>query len=418
MFYENEIGSVILLLGNLWLAGALFLWIWFKRVRFPRGLSAPLLCMMESAIYAEGLLRLTRMIMEGIGVGGFGDLSLWIAGLLFWEGMLWLFFFWRAMALASSGTERGRGDACEKVQGAKPHNAAYEFRHGAYGSMGRKPEKQNDLQNHIWEEWQYSITLILVFILVFSAGRPASLWVQFSGTVLSLGLFALLVYVRSREHKRGQEEAGKEDFSLQRQEEYQQTVELQYQRTRELWHDLKNHIHVLELLAGEERLEELNDYLGSFKRDVEIRMIPMKTGCTAVDALLSDKLYHAHRKDMEILLQVCDLSKIMIRQSDLCAVLGNLLDNAMEACDRLSENRKIQLRIKNQENFYYITVINTAANPCADGNASVSEKRRKENGVGHGLGLRSVERIAHQYGGSLVTDYEDGEFRAIVRMEG
>lgn len=47
MFYENEIGSVILLLGNLWLAGALFLWIWFKRVRFPRGLSAPLLCMME-----------------------------------------------------------------------------------------------------------------------------------------------------------------------------------------------------------------------------------------------------------------------------------------------------------------------------------------------------------------------------------
>ena len=92
MFYENEIGSVILLLGNLWLAGALFLWIWFKRVRFPRGLSAPLLCMMESAIYAEGLLRLTRMIMEGIGVGGFGDLSLWIAGLLFWEGMLWLFF--------------------------------------------------------------------------------------------------------------------------------------------------------------------------------------------------------------------------------------------------------------------------------------------------------------------------------------
>ena len=89
---------------------------------------------------------------------------------------------------------------------------------------------------------------------------------QFSGTVLSLGLFALLVYVRSREHKRGQEEAGKEDFSLQRQEEYQQTVELQYQRTRELWHDLKNHIHVLELLAGEERLEELNDYLGSFKR--------------------------------------------------------------------------------------------------------------------------------------------------------
>lgn len=396
MFYRSEAEEAILLLGNLSAAGALFLWIWFKRAKFPHGLKAPLICVMESAIYAFNLLRLTEMIMGGIETAGFQDRSLRMAGFLFWEGMLWLFFFWRAMALTSSAAERG---------GA------------AYGNGRPNGEKHGAMQKSIWEEWEYDIVLFLLFVMSVPRDGLSSRWTQFGVAFLSLGLFALLLYVRNRKRKDGQKE-GKEDFSLQRQEEYQQSVELQYQRTRELWHDLKNHIHVLELLAGEERLDELNDYLGSFKRDVEIRMIPMKTGCTAVDALLSDKLYHAHRRDMEILLQVCDLSKIMIRPSDLCAVLGNLLDNAMEACDRLPENKKIQLRIKQQENFYYITVINTAEEPKTADKALVSEKKGKENGVGHGLGLRSVERIAHQYGGSLVTDYEAGEFRAIVRMEG
>lgn len=396
MFTESEIGNAILLIGNLSLAGALFLWIWVRRAKFLRGLKVPLACIMESAIYAVGLLRLTKMIMGGIEMHGHPDRSLWVAGFLFWEGMLWLFFFWRAMSLASRAAEHAAAET--------------------NSSNDREERMERSHEKNAWEEWEYGIALLLLLILVVLEGGSFRRWARFGQTLLYLGLFALLLYVRSRKRKRGQAETDREDSSLQRQEAYQQNIELQYQRTRELWHDLKNHIHVLELLAGEERLAELNDYLGSFKRDVETRMIPMKTGCTAVDALLGDKLYHAHRKDMEILLQVCDLSKIMIRPSDLCAVLGNLLDNAMEACEKLSEDKKIRLRIKNQENFYYITVINTAPDPRE--RTPESEKKRKENGVGHGLGLRSVERIAHQYGGSLVTDYQEGEFRAIVRMEG
>lgn len=293
-----------------------------------------------------------------------------------------------------------------------------------YGSTGRDGEKKDGLRKKMWEEWEYGLVLLLLLVqtvLYEGAGinenfsRPA----RFAAAFLSVGVFLMLLYIRSLRQKAVPTSAsGRKDAVLQRQESYQQSVEQQYQRTRELWHDLKNHIHVLELLAGEGRLGELNDYLGSFKRDVEIRMIPMKTGCTAVDALLGDKLYHARRGETKVLLQVCDLSNCMIRSSDLCAVLGNLLDNAMEACDKLPEGRRIRLCIKRQENFYYITVINTSGEPDAEGKTFVSEKKGKDNGVGHGLGLRSVERIAHQYGGSLVTDYEDGEFRAIVRIEG
>ena len=99
-------------------------------------------------------------------------------------------------------------------------------------------------------------------------------------------------------------------------------MEQQYQRTRELWHDLKNHIKILEILAGEERFEELTDYLDSFQRDVERRMIPTKTGCAVVDALLGDKLYQAGKQGTKMSLQLCNLSEMRLQAIDLCVILG------------------------------------------------------------------------------------------------
>ena len=202
-----------------------------------------------------------------------------------------------------------------------------------------------------------------------------------------------------------------------RQMEYLRNVEEQYQRTRELWHDLKNHIKVLEILAQEERFGELADYLDSFRRDVERRMIPARTGCAPVDALLGDKLYFAGRQGTELSLQLCQLSQTGIEAVDFCVILGNLHDNALEACARLDGPGRSGLRMRREEEFYYITIVNTSGEPCREGISYVSGKRGRDNGVGHGLGLRSAERLAHRYGGLLATDYSEGEFRVVVRLQ-
>lgn len=212
-------------------------------------------------------------------------------------------------------------------------------------------------------------------------------------------------------------ESSMEGLQHRRQVEYLRGVEQQYQRTRELWHDLKNHIKILEILAGEERFDELTDYLDSFKRDVERRMIPTKTGCAAVDALLGDKLYQAGKQGTKMTLQLCDLSEMRLQSVDLCVILGNLLDNALEACARIPEEGCISLRLKQEDDFYYLRVVNTAEAPVKKGQQYVSGKGNRDNGVGHGLGLRSAERLAHQYGGSLVTDYSDGTFTVVVRLQ-
>ncbi len=73
--------------------------------------------------------------------------------------------------------------------------------------------------------------------------------------------------------------------------------------------------------------------------------------------------------------------------------------------------------MRQEEDFYYITVVNTAEEPRREGDTYLSGKRDRDNGVGHGLGLRSAERTAHRYGGLLAAEYSDGEFRVTVRLQ-
>ena len=147
-------------------------------------------------------------------------------------------------------------------------------------------------------------------------------------------------------------------------------------------------------------------------------MIPTKTGCAAVDALLGDKLYQAGKQGALMTLRLCDLSEMRLQAVDLCVILGNLLDNALEACAAIPGEGRISLHMKQEEDFYYIRVVNVAEEPVKEGEQYVSGKRDRDNGVGHGLGLRSAERLSHQYGGALVTDYRDGEFTVVVRLQG
>lgn len=392
MLEGNGINNIILWVGNLFMTGALFFYASIRGMGCfaevtgrQKGRRVDLFAiidrLLEFAVYSAGVIHLVDLIMEEIEISGEYSLMLYGVRIFFAEGMQVLF-------LALSVLQR-------------PINRT---NHG--------------FQAIVREEGESVLAMLLLLALTLKGFQVTNAWKALGLQLLLLAVLLFLLYLKKK--RRGLQpgdEQGEFAIRQQRQGDYFKTVDMQYQRTRELWHDLKNHIGVLEILAKEERFSELTDYLNSFKQDVEIRMIPTKTGNTAVDALLSDKLYHARKQDIEVSMQMCHLSEMMIPATDLCAVLGNLLDNAIEACERFPGKGKIKLRLKRQENFYYLTVVNTAIEPKREGDGYVSGKKGYDNGVGHGLGLRSVERIAHQYGGSMVTDYIEGEFKVVVRLQ-
>lgn len=217
-------------------------------------------------------------------------------------------------------------------------------------------------------------------------------------------------------------------------EAYLENVENNYQRTRELWHDLKNHINLMNLLLQDEKYGELKDYLRIFNEDVDSLTLPVKSGNVIVDALLSDKTARAKREKVEVSLALCDLTGLSLQPDEICGLLGNLLDNALEANRKLREGRFLEVTCKALEECYYIRVRN-AVNSCASGGmrcdgqtVSTGQKGNNElrrfqttksdlrNQVGHGLGLRSVERIVHGCGGEMAVESGEKYFTVVVRL--
>lgn len=413
--------------------------------------------LLEFTVYGAGMIRLADLIIQGIAGPGSGNRALFAVRIMLAESMLYLFPLWKILY---SGRGRQR-------DGNAPYSEIYwnrdEENYGIYQNGSRKDHgvRQNGKSRRymgcavcsegfgirVNPEFMLGLFLLLGMTLrTWRETEPVRAFLLQAGYLLLFTGFEYLNERRSRQESVGGylrpvrryadggsfpvkrygngmtgfcygQEASAEGLQQRRQEEYLKNVEQQYQRTRELWHDLKNHIKILEILAGEGRFEELTGYLDSFKKDVERRMIPTKTGCAVVDALLGDKLYQAGKQGTEMQLQLCDLSEMRLQAVDLCVILGNLLDNAIEACAALPGEGRISLRMRQEDDFYYLRVANTAGEPVKKGRQYISGKENRDNGVGHGLGLRSVERLAHQYGGSLVTGYCDGEFTAVVRLQ-
>ena len=214
---------------------------------------------------------------------------------------------------------------------------------------------------------------------------------------------------------------------------YLRNVEEQYQRTRELWHDLKNHISLLSLLLQEEKYGEMADYLRIFGDDVDSLTLPVKSGNLVVDALLADKAAKAKKEGVQVELALCDLTELALKSDEICSLLGNLLDNALEANRQVPEGKFLSVEWRERMDFYYIKVQNAVAgNGSADRKAMQAQgadklqaqssdklpspKTDRRNQVGHGLGLRSMERIVHACDGELAVERTESRFTAVVRL--
>ena len=239
--------------------------------------------------------------------------------------------------------------------------------------------------------------------------------------ILLFLLAVMLVYdISLYSHGRKQQERARQSEDAARKHEadlYLKGVEDNYQRTRELWHDLKNHISLLNLLLQEKKYEQLGDYLRIFGEDVDSLTLPEKSGNLVVDALLADKLGRAKKENIAIELSLCNLTGLRLRPDEICGLFGNLLDNALEANLQMAEGRFLEMDCRELEDCFYIRVRNATAGLAREqGGALQSGKSDKRNRVGHGLGLRSVERIVHGCGGEMTVDSGDACFTVVVRL--
>lgn len=214
---------------------------------------------------------------------------------------------------------------------------------------------------------------------------------------------------------------------LQQKEEQQlQKLEAQYryyeerlkdeERVRRVYHDMKNHLLVLQaqmktLLDKEDKdkKSETEEMIESLRREISDYEDYVQTGNAFLDIILKDKIKTAKEKHIDFHTEV-DFSKgDFMEPLDVSTIFGNALDNAIEACGKLpEEERFITLKVGVKRNFLVVSVENSAKQEA------VEKETTKADTFLHGFGLKNIQRAAEKYGGQCKRNYQSGVYMLSV----
>jgi len=192
-------------------------------------------------------------------------------------------------------------------------------------------------------------------------------------------------------------------------------VETMYKEMRGWRHDYQNHISVLKSYAQDGEIVQLIRYLDALDEDLSKTEKRLKTGNKMTDAILNSKLSLAREKQVKVIAEVQILTALTTPEIDLCIILGNLFDNALEASLTLPENERL-IRIymtMKQNNQLYISFTNFTS----------TKKQTKENGrfkttkgKGRGFGLVRIDHIVERHSGYINRNSEDGAFSTEILL--
>jgi len=178
-----------------------------------------------------------------------------------------------------------------------------------------------------------------------------------------------------------------------------QVINWSQENIKMLRHDLKQHMLAVQTLIEKNDKSAALEYLQSIFELFNSPDEYAKSGNVEVDSILNNKIHDAVKQNIEVDLKITIPEKLMIHPFDLSVILGNLLDNAIEATLKVNGEKKINISIELERNVIYIHIVNPFEGKLAyEGNKLITTNKDKEN---HGLGLRSVQQSVDKYNGEI-----------------
>lgn len=176
-----------------------------------------------------------------------------------------------------------------------------------------------------------------------------------------------------------------------------QEVDNLYRQTRGWRHDFKNHLQTMQAYLELGRLEPLERYIRELTEDYNQVDMALKTGNAMVDAILNSKLSVLRESEIRIDASAVVPEGIPVSDVDLSVMIGNLLDNCMEACLKLpAEKRFVRFYMAKAKENLYIYVMNSADGSFRRG---IDGYLSTKAGDGHGYGLMRIDKMVKKYGG-------------------
>nr|WP_276536505.1 GHKL domain-containing protein [Tissierella carlieri] len=186
-------------------------------------------------------------------------------------------------------------------------------------------------------------------------------------------------------------------------------VENIYKQMRGWRHDYHNHMQVMKAYLELGKYEDMDEYLNELDKDLTNIDTVLKTGNLMVDAILNSKLSMAISQGININAKAIVPKNLQVSDVDLCIIIGNLMDNAMEAATKLEnpEDRFIRVYIREMKNQLYISITNSVGGEVKKINLEYISTKL---GLNHGLGLKRIDSIVNKYNGFINRQNEEGVF--------
>lgn len=189
-------------------------------------------------------------------------------------------------------------------------------------------------------------------------------------------------------------------------------IQNMYRQVRGWRHDYRNHIQNMKTQLSEGNYKGLDSYLSQLSDDLDTVDTVVKTGNVMADAILNSKLNTAAKLNVNLNVKANIPENIILSDVELCSLLGNMLDNAVEACSRLPETERfIRIYIGRLKGQLYISVQNSAGKLRREKGVFLSTKEGE-----HGYGLFRIDRVAKKYGGFVNRQNEEGIFATEITL--
>jgi len=236
------------------------------------------------------------------------------------------------------------------------------------------------------------------------------LWFVFFA-FFALFLFAVYFVMESREEKMKLNFAEMRNTLL---EENYNTINDIYMSNAKLYHDLNNHLNVLYQLLDEGNGDGAKEYIKEISRPIMKLSKTIWTGIDVVDVIINSKIEKMREMNISYEINVEFPQNTNILPHDMCTILANLLDNAIEAVGAMEELGTVELTIRRINHFLLIKV----SNSCATQKEKFVNypSTTKENKELHGWGLPSVKDAVDKYNGTLKCTNENNLFNVTIMI--
>ena len=185
---------------------------------------------------------------------------------------------------------------------------------------------------------------------------------------------------------------------------------------RKIWHDFNNHISCIDMLLQMDNTKRARAYISDMKINSEKVNFSIKTGSEIADAVINQKYMLAKKHNIEFNVNGFLGEEMGINAVDLCALMSNGIDNAIEASLKIKEKslRKINIQIKPYKDYLLIQIVNAVAEEVKDIENLQTTKKDKSK---HGFGMLSMKKIAEKYEGHLQYNYENNKFNLSIMLK-